>query len=130
LDSDNVLSEGEVGREGVAIDTLEDMRALFSGIDLERVSTNIIYNYPILFCMYLAVARERGIQYENLAGTLQNDLFTITAGAKSWIVPPKGSLKLSVDVMEFCARFMPRFNPVSLVGYHYREAGCTAVQEL
>jgi len=130
LASDDALSEGEVGREGVAIDTLEDMRALFAGIDLERVSTNIIYNYPILFCMYLAVARERGIKNENLAGTLQNDLFTITAGAKSWIVPPKGSLKLSVDVMEFCARYMPRFNPVSLVGYHYREAGCTAAQEL
>jgi methylmalonyl-CoA mutase N-terminal domain/subunit len=130
LDSDNVLCEGEVGREGVAIDTLEDMRALFSGIDIEKVSTNIIYNYPILFCMYLAVARERDIPLERLAGTLQNDLFTITAGANSWIVPPKGSLKLSADVMEFCARNMPRFNPVSLVGYHYREAGCTAVQEV
>jgi methylmalonyl-CoA mutase N-terminal domain/subunit len=129
-DSDHPLSEGEVGREGVAIDTLEDMRALFAGIELDKVSTSIIYNYPILFCMYIAVARERSIPLESLAGTLQNDPFTITAGAKAWIVPPKGSLKLCVDVIEFCASHMPRFNPVSVVGYHYREAGCTAIQEM
>jgi methylmalonyl-CoA mutase N-terminal domain/subunit len=130
LDSDDPLSEGEVGREGVAIDALEDMFDLLSGLDLERVSTSIIYNYPILFCMYVAVARKQGIPLERLAGTLQNDPFTITAGAKSWIVPPRGSLKLCVDVIEFCTKNMPRFNPVSVVGYHYREAGCTAVQEV
>ncbi|MBW2032081.1 MAG: methylmalonyl-CoA mutase [Deltaproteobacteria bacterium] len=130
LDSDNTLSDGEVGREGVAIDTLSDMRNLLAGLELDKVSTSIIYNYPILFCMYLAVAQERGIPVESLSGTLQNDPFTITAGAKSWIVPPKGSLKLCVDVIEFCTKSMPRFNPVSVVGYHYREAGCTAVQEV
>ena len=128
--SDDPMSKGEVGKAGVAIDTLEDMRDLLSGLDLEEVSASIIYNYPILFCMYLAVARERGIPPEKLAGTLQNDPFTITAGAKSWIVPPGASLKLCVDVIEFCARNMPRFNPVSIVGYHYRESGCTAVQEV
>lgn len=130
LDSDDPLAEGEVGREGVAIDSLLDMRDMLSGIPLDRVSTSIIYNYPILFCMYLAVAEERGIPFSKLAGTLQNDTFTITAGAKAWIVPPSASLKLATDVLEFCSRSMPRWNPVSLVGYHYREAGCTAVQEI
>ncbi|MBP1712094.1 MAG: methylmalonyl-CoA mutase [Deltaproteobacteria bacterium] len=129
-DSDDPLSEGEVGREGVAIDSLEDMRDLWRDIPLEKVSTSIIYNYPILFCMYLAVAEERGIPFSSLAGTLQNDPFTIIAGAKSWITTPAGSLKLCVDVIEFCARHLPRFNPVSVVGYHYREAGCTAAQEV
>lgn len=129
-DSDDPLAEGEVGREGVAIDTLEDMRDLWREIPLDKVSTSIIYNYPILFCMYLAVAEERGIPFSSLAGTLQNDPFTIIAGAKSWITTPRGSLKLCVDVIEFCARQLPRFNPVSVVGYHYREAGCTAAQEV
>jgi methylmalonyl-CoA mutase N-terminal domain/subunit len=130
LDSDNPLAEGEVGREGVAIDSLVDMRDMMKEIPLDKVSTSIIYNYPILFCMYLAVAQEQGVPLSNLAGTLQNDTFTITAGAKAWIVPPKGSLILSTDVVEFCTKKMPRWNPVSLVGYHYREAGCTAVQEI
>jgi len=130
LDSDDPLAEGEVGREGVAIDSLEDMRDMLEGIPLDEVSISIIYNYPIMFCMYLAVVEERGIPLADLAGTLQNDTFTITAGAKAWIVPPKASLKLSTDVVEFCTKYMPRWNPVSLVGYHYREAGCTAVQEI
>ncbi len=130
LSSDAPQSFGEVGRQGVAIDTLSDMKVLLGGLPLDQISTSIIYNYPILFCMYVAVARERNIPLEKLAGTLQNDPFTITAGAKSWIVPPRGSLKLCVDVIEYCARYMPRFNPVSVVGYHYREAGCTAVQEI
>jgi methylmalonyl-CoA mutase N-terminal domain/subunit len=130
LDSDDPLAEGEVGREGVAIDSLEDMRDMLDGIPLDKVSTSIIYNYPILFCMYLAVSEERGIPFANLSGTLQNDAFTVTAGAKAWIVPPRASLKLSTDVLEFCTKYMPRWNPVSLVGYHYREAGCTAVQEI
>jgi methylmalonyl-CoA mutase N-terminal domain/subunit len=129
-DSDDPLCEGEVGREGVAVDSLEDMRDLFAGIPLDRVSTSVIYNYPILFSMYLAVAEEQGIPFANLAGTLQNDPFTIVAGAKSWITTPRGSMKLCVDVIEFCARHLPRFNPVSVVGYHYREAGCTAAQEV
>jgi methylmalonyl-CoA mutase N-terminal domain/subunit len=130
LDSDAPLSVGEVGREGVAIDSLEDMRDLWAGIPLDQVSTSIIYNYPILFCMYLAVAQERGIPFSSLAGTLQNDPFTIIAGAKSWITTPRGSLRLCVDIIEFCAQYLPRFNPVSVVGYHYREAGCTAAQEI
>ena len=130
LDSDNQLCDGEVGREGVAIDSLADMRDMLSELPIDRLSTSIIYNYPILFCMYIAVARERGIPLEKLAGTLQNDPFTITAGAKSWIVSPYASLRLCTDVIEFCARHMPRFNPVSVVGYHYREAGCTASQEV
>lgn len=130
LDSDDPLCEGEVGREGVAIDSLEDFRDLFRGIRLDEVSTSVIYNYPILFCMYLAVARDQGVEEAKLAGTLQNDPFTITAGAKSWIVPPRGSLALCVDVIEYCAQHLPRWNPVSIVGYHYREAGCSAVQEL
>jgi methylmalonyl-CoA mutase N-terminal domain/subunit len=129
-DSDDPLCEGEVGREGVAVDSLEDMRDLFAGIPLDRVSTSVIYNYPILFCMYLAVAEEQRVPFANLAGTLQNDPFTIVAGAKSWITTPRGSMKLCVDVIEFCAQHLPRFNPVSVVGYHYREAGCTAAQEV
>ena len=114
----------------MAIDSLEDFRDLFRGIRLDEVSTSVIYNYPILFCMYLAVARDQGVEEAKLAGTLQNDPFTITAGAKSWIVPPRGSLALCVDVIEYCAQHLPRWNPVSIVGYHYREAGCSAVQEL
>jgi len=129
-DSDHPLSDGEVGKEGVAIDTYQDMADLFKGIDLEQVSCSIIYNYPILFTMYLALARERGIPFENLAGTLQNDVFTVIAGAKAWIAPPQGTLKLATDVLEYTTHYMPRWNPVSLVGYHYREAGCTAVEEM
>ncbi len=129
-DSDHPLSDGEVGKEGVAIDTYQDMVDLFEGIDLGKVSCSIIYNYPILFAMYLALARERGIPFENLAGTLQNDVFTVIAGAKAWIAPPRGTLKLATDVLEYATRYIPRWNPVSLVGYHYREAGCTAVEEM
>jgi len=130
LDSDDPLAEGEVGREGVAVDSLMDVRDMFEGLDLSKVSTSIIYNYPTWFCMYLALARERGLPYEALAGTLQNDTFAISAGSKSWQTTPRASLKLATDVVEFCTRRMPRWNPVSLAGYHFREGGCTAVQEV
>lgn len=130
LDSDNELAEGEVGKEGVPIDSILDMEELFRDIDLADVSTSLITNYLTVFSYYLAVAQNRGIPLEKLAGTTQNDAFTSFAGAKVAVVPLRPHLKLSLDIVEFCARHLPRWNPVSVVGYHYREKGCNAVQEL
>jgi methylmalonyl-CoA mutase N-terminal domain/subunit len=130
LDSDHELAEGEVGKEGVPIDSFLDMDDLFRNIDLSLVSTSIITNYLVMFSNYLAVAENRGISFDKLAGTTQNDAFTSFGGAKVAVVPLRPTMKLSLDLMEFSVRNMPRWNPVNVVGYHYREKGCNAVQEL
>jgi methylmalonyl-CoA mutase N-terminal domain/subunit len=130
LDSDHELAEGEVGKEGVPIDSILDMDALFKDIDLADVSTSLITNYLTVFSYYVAVAQNRGIPIERLAGTTQNDACTSFAGAKVAVVPIRPHMKLSLDIVEFAMRNMPRWNPVSIVGYHYREKGCNAIQEI
>src|SRR5882672_7863358 len=131
-DSDDALAEGEVGREGVAIDTLADMEILFRGIPLDRVSTSMTINAPaaVVFCMYLAVAEEQGIPFAKLEGTLQNDILKEYIAQKEWIYPPRPSMRIITDLMAYCARSVPKWNTVSISGYHIREAGSTAVQEL
>jgi len=132
IDSDDPMAEGEVGREGVAVDTLRDMEVLFDGIDLADVSTSFTINpsAPVVYAMYVALADERGVPREELRGTLQNDMFKEFIAQKEWVVPPEPSLKLVTDVVEFASEETPRFKPVSVSGYHIREAGSTAVQEL
>ncbi|MGC2295538.1 MAG: methylmalonyl-CoA mutase family protein [Candidatus Dormiibacterota bacterium] len=131
-DSDDPLGEGEVGRCGVAIDTLEDMEQLFSGIDLGQVTTSMTINSPaaILLAMYVAVAERQGVPVEKLGGTLQNDILKEYIAQKEYIFPPQQSLRLVTDVISFCARHVPRWHPISISGYHIREAGSTAIQEL
>lgn len=132
FDSDHPLAEGEVGRVGVAIDSLRDMEVLFDGIPLDRVSTSMTINATaiILFCMYLAVARKKGIAHNSLSGTLQNDILKEYVARGTYIYPPQPSLRLVFDVIEFAVHHVPRWNPISISGYHIREAGATAVQEL
>ena len=131
-DSDHPRSLGEVGREGVAIDTLADMEVLFEGIPLDEVSTSMTINAPaaVLYAMYVAVADRRGIPRSKLRGTIQNDCLKEFIAQKEWIVPPRPSMKLVIDTFEFCVRETPQWNPISISGYHIREAGATAVQEL
>ncbi|MFC6757628.1 MULTISPECIES: methylmalonyl-CoA mutase family protein [Haloarcula] len=132
LDSDAAMADGEVGKEGVAVDTLEDMARLFDGIDLAEVSTSFTINpsAPVIYAMYLALADRREVPREQLRGTLQNDMFKEFIAQKEWVVGPEPSLKLVTDVIEFASRETPRFKPVSVSGYHIREAGATAVEEL
>jgi methylmalonyl-CoA mutase N-terminal domain/subunit len=131
-DSDDGLARGEVGREGVAVDTLADMEILFRGIPLDRVSTSMTINAPaaVLFCMYLAVAEQQGVPFKSLQGTLQNDILKEYIAQKEWIYPPRPSMRIITDLMAFCAREVPNWNTISISGYHIREAGSTAVQEL
>ena len=131
-DSDDPESEGEVGKCGVAIDSLEDMETLFAGINLEQTSVSMTINSPasILWAMYLAVAEKQGADWTRLAGTLQNDILKEYIAQKEYIYPPAPSMRLVIDTFEFGARFTPRFNPISISGYHIREAGSTALQEL
>jgi methylmalonyl-CoA mutase N-terminal domain/subunit len=131
-DSDDDMSRGEVGREGVAVDSLADMEALFDGIPLDRVSTSMTINAPaaVVFAMYLAVAEKQGVSFEDLSGTLQNDILKEYIAQKEWIYPPHPSMRIITDLMAFCARNVPRWNTISISGYHIREAGSTAVQEL
>jgi methylmalonyl-CoA mutase N-terminal domain/subunit len=131
-DSDDEMAYGEVGREGVAIDTLADMEILFDGIPLDQVSTSMTINAPaaVLLAMYLAVAEKQGVSFEKLNGTLQNDILKEYIAQKEWIYPPRPSVRIITDLMAFCARQVPRWNTVSISGYHIREAGSTAVQEL
>jgi methylmalonyl-CoA mutase, N-terminal domain len=131
-DSDHRLAEGEVGRVGVAIDTLEDMSALFDGIPLERVSTSMTINSTaiILLAMYVALADDRGVPREKLSGTVQNDILKEYLARGTYIYPPPASLRLVTDVFAFCGRELPQWNPISISGYHIREAGSTAVQEV
>jgi methylmalonyl-CoA mutase N-terminal domain/subunit len=131
-DSDAPESLGEVGRCGVAIDSVEDMLTLFGGIDVGAVTTSMTINSPapILFAMYLAAADERGIPYTKLGGTLQNDILKEYIAQKEFIFPIRPSMRLVTDVVEFCTRNVPSWNPISISGYHIREAGSTAAQEL
>ena len=131
-DADHPRAQGEVGREGVAVSSLVDMRALFAGIQLDRVTTSMTINCTasVLLAMYLAVAEEQGVPWTALGGTIQNDMLKEFIAQKEWICPPEPSLRIMVDMMEFCSREAPRWHPVSISGYHIREAGSTAVQEL
>ncbi len=131
-DSDDPLALGEVGKCGVAIATLEDMRVLFSGIDLAEVSTSMTINAPaaILLAFYICVAREQGVPLDKLRGTLQNDILKEFHAQNEYVFPPGPSVKLVIDTIEYCTRHMPQWNTVSVSGYHIREAGATAVQEL
>ena len=131
-DSDHALAAGEVGRVGVAIDSLEDMETLFRGIALESVSTSMTINAtaPILVALYVAAARGQGVPPEKIAGTVQNDILKEYAARGTWIYPPEPSMRLATDLIEWCRRELPRFQPVSVSGYHMREAGCTAAQEV
>jgi methylmalonyl-CoA mutase N-terminal domain/subunit len=131
-DSDDALARGEVGREGVAVDTLADMEILFGGVPLDRVSTSMTINAPaaVIFCMYLAVAEKQGVAFSKLEGTLQNDILKEYIAQKEWIYPPRPSMRIITDLMAFCSRHVPKWNTISISGYHIREAGSTAVQEL
>ncbi len=131
-DSDAPESEGEVGKCGVAIDSLEDMEILFSGIDLEKVTVSMTINSPasVLWAMYLAVAEKQGADWKKISGTLQNDILKEYIAQKEYIYPPAPSMRLVIDTFEFASLFTPRFNPISISGYHIREAGSTALQEL
>jgi len=131
-DSDDPHAAGEVGRVGVAVDSLEDMETLFEGIPLDRVSTSMTINATaaILFALYLAVARRRGIAEASLSGTVQNDILKEYVARGTYIYPPVASLRLVTDLFAYCADNVPRWNPISISGYHIREAGATAPQEI
>jgi len=131
-DSDHPRALGEVGREGVAIDTVEDMARLFDGIPLDRVTTSMTINAPanILLAMYVAVADAQGVSPGAIGGTIQNDMLKEFIAQKEWIVPPRPSMKLIQDILVYCTREVPRWNTISISGYHIREAGATAVQGL
>jgi methylmalonyl-CoA mutase N-terminal domain/subunit len=131
-DSDHPLAEGEVGKVGVAIDSLEDMEALFEGIPLDKVSTSMTINAPaaILLAMYIAVAKKQGIDPQVLQGTIQNDILKEYVARGTYIFPPKPSMRLITDVFSYCKDNLPRWNTISISGYHIREAGATAVQEV
>jgi methylmalonyl-CoA mutase N-terminal domain/subunit len=131
-DSDHPLAAGEVGRVGVAIDSVEDMAVLFDGIPLDRVSTSMTINATaiVLLALYIAVARRQGVELRRLAGTVQNDILKEYVARGTYIYPPKPSMRLATDIIAFCGRELPQWNPISISGYHIREAGATAVQEV
>src|ERR1051326_1937337 len=129
-DAGHAMSLGEVGKCGVSICSLEDMETLFDGIPLGDVTVSMTINSPapVLWAMYLAVAEQQGVAWEKLSGTLQNDILKEYIAQKEYIFPPRPSMRLVTDTIEFGARHTPRFNPISISGYHIREAGSTAVQ--
>ncbi|MES2431489.1 MAG: methylmalonyl-CoA mutase family protein [Bacteroidota bacterium] len=131
-DSDHSLSDGEVGKVGVAIDSLEDMEILFSGIKLEEVSTSMTINATgfILLALYVALAKKQGADLSKITGTIQNDILKEYAARGTYIYPPKPSMRIITDVFEWCAKELPKWNTISISGYHIREAGSTAVQEI
>ncbi|MBM3817734.1 MAG: methylmalonyl-CoA mutase [Acidimicrobiia bacterium] len=131
-DSDHALAAGEVGRVGVAIDSVEDMAALFEAIPLDRVSTSMTINATaiILLALYAAVARRQGVPLDKLSGTVQNDILKEYVARGTYVYPPRPSLRIVTDIMAFCGREMPQWNTISISGYHIREAGSTAVQEV
>jgi methylmalonyl-CoA mutase N-terminal domain/subunit len=131
-DSDSDRSLGEVGKCGVAVDTLADMETIFEGIDTAKISTSMTINAPasILLAMYIALSEKKGVSSDKLAGTLQNDILKEYIAQKEWIYPPEPSIRLITDMMEFCSNHVPRWNTISISGYHIREAGATAAQEL
>ncbi|QQS40971.1 MAG: methylmalonyl-CoA mutase family protein [Acidobacteriota bacterium] len=132
LDSDDSLAAGEVGKVGVAIDSLEDMEKLFDGIPLDKVSTSMTINATAstLLCLYIAVARKQGVPLDKLNGTIQNDILKEYIARGTYIYPPKPSMRLITDTFAFCAEKVPRWNTISISGYHIREAGSTAAQEI
>ncbi|MCZ2074911.1 MAG: methylmalonyl-CoA mutase family protein [Bryobacterales bacterium] len=131
-DADDSASLGEVGKCGVSISSLEDMETLFRGIPLDTVTVSMTINSPapVIWAMYLAVAEQQGVGWSSLSGTLQNDILKEYIAQKEFLYPPRPSMRLVTDVIEYAARYVPRFNPISISGYHIREAGSTAVQEL
>src|SRR3954454_8628345 len=131
-DSDHALAEGEVGRVGVAIDSIADMEELFAEIPLDRVSTSMTINAPaiILLSLYIAVARKHGVGQRALSGTIQNDILKEYVARGTYIYPPRASLRIVTDIFAYCERELPNWNTISISGYHIREAGSTAVQEV
>ncbi len=131
-DSDDVMAEGEVGKVGVAIDSLADMEILFQGIDLGKVSTSMTINAPasVLLAMYIAVAEKQGVPSTELKGTIQNDILKEYAARGTYIFPPKPSMRLITNIFEYCSQYVPKWNTISISGYHIREAGSTAAQEI
>ena len=131
-DADHPRARGEVGKEGVSISTLADFEILFRDIPLDRVTTSMTINCTasVALAMYLALAEKQGVAWDRVGGTMQNDMLKEFIAQKEWISPPDSAVRIVVDTIEFCAKHVPRFNPVSISGYHIREAGSTAVQEL
>jgi len=131
-DSDDAIAEGEVGKVGVAIDSLADMEILFSGIDLGKVSTSMTINAPasVLLAMYIAVAEKQGVSLSQIKGTIQNDILKEYAARGTYIFPPKPSMRLITNIFEYCSKNVPNWNTISISGYHIREAGSTASQEI
>jgi methylmalonyl-CoA mutase N-terminal domain/subunit len=131
-DADHPMSRGEVGKEGVAISTLRDFEILFDGIQLDKVTTSMTINASaiVALCMYIAVGEKQGVPMAKLAGTIQNDMLKEYIAQKEWIVAPRPAVRIVTDMIEFCTKNMPKWYPVSISGYHIREAGATAVQEL
>jgi methylmalonyl-CoA mutase N-terminal domain/subunit len=131
-DSDHALSEGEVGKVGVAIDSIEDMQTLFKGIKLEDISTSMTINATgfILLSFYVALAKQQGADLKKIAGTIQNDILKEYAARGTYIYPPKPSMRIITDIFEWCSKELPKWNTISISGYHIREAGSTAVQEI
>jgi len=131
-DSDSPMSRGEIGKCGVAIDTLKDIEILFEGIPLDKVTTSMTINPPasILLAMYIVMAEKQGVSKKEIGGTIQNDMLKEFIAQKTFMLPPKASLRIIVDTVEYCTKEVPRWNTISISGYHIREAGATAVQEL
>lgn len=132
LDSDHPLADGEVGVEGVAVDTLRDFEILFDGIPLDKVTTSFTINpsAPVIYAMYIAIGDAQGVPREKLRGTIQNDMLKEFIAQKEWVIPPRPSVDLIIDIFEFGTKETPNFNLISISGYHIREAGSTAIQEL
>ena len=131
-DSDHALAEGEVGKVGVAIDSIRDMEELFAGISLEKITTSMTINATgfILLAFYVALAKQQGADLKKISGTVQNDILKEYAARGTYIYPPKPSMRIITDIFEWCGKEMPKWNTISISGYHIREAGSTAVQEL
>src|SRR6185369_14759086 len=131
-DSDHPLADGEVGKVGVAIDSLEDMELLFKDIRLDTISSSMTINASgfILLAFYVALAKKQGVDLKQLSGTIQNDILKEYAARGTYIYPPKASMRIITDIFEWCAQEVPKWNTISISGYHIREAGSTAVQEL
>ena len=131
-DSDHDLSEGEVGKAGVAIDSLHDMEQLFDGIELEKITTSMTINATAstLLCMYIALAKRQGASLKNISGTIQNDILKEYAARGTYIYPPKPSMRIITDIFEYCSKEVPKWNTISVSGYHIREAGATLCRNL
>lgn len=131
-DSDHPMSDGEVGKSGVAIDSLQDIEILFEGIKLEEITTSMTINSTasILLAMYIALAKKQNADLKKISGTIQNDLLKEYAARGTYVYPPKPSMRIITDIFEYCSSEVPKWNTISISGYHIREAGSTAVQEL